>query len=123
MKSTVVKLVAALVYNAMRVAQSEAAAQVGWAPEDISPAKFFPKVAVACHLHVQEQHWARQFHRRSRAHPQLTRRRRWARTEAVTVEVEPRSEHRRRRRFCAARRHWKSLAHVRGGRRLLARLS
>src|SRR6266849_3880332 len=49
---------AAIVYNALRVAQSEGAAQVGH-----------------------------------------------------------RADHRRRRRFCPARRHWKSFAHVRGGRR------
>jgi hypothetical protein len=36
---------AAIVYNALRVAQSEGAAQVGWAPEQLSPAKFYPKVA------------------------------------------------------------------------------
>jgi hypothetical protein len=55
---------------AMRVAQSEAAAHVGWAPEDISPAKFFPTLAVACHLHWQEQQWERQFRRRRPpAHP------------------------------------------------------
>src|SRR3989442_1383359 len=34
---------AAIVYNALRVAQSEGAAQVGWAPEQLSPAKFYPK--------------------------------------------------------------------------------
>src|SRR3990172_3470389 len=33
---------AAIVYNALRVAQSDGAAQVGWAPERLSPAKFFP---------------------------------------------------------------------------------
>jgi hypothetical protein len=115
---------AAIVYNGMRVAQSEAAAHLGWPPERISPAKFFPKLAVACHLHLQEQQWERQFRRRSRAHPQLIRRRqRWAHTAPTTLDVERRSEHRRHRRFCAARRHWKSLAHVRGGRRFLAKLS
>jgi hypothetical protein len=36
---------AAIVYNALRVAQSDGAAQVGWEPERLSPAKFFPKVA------------------------------------------------------------------------------
>jgi len=114
---------AAIVYNGMRVAQSEAAAQLGWPPERISPAKFFPKLAVACHLHLQEQQWERQF-RRPRVHPQLIRRhRRWARTAPTTLTVERRSAHRRHRRFCAARRHWKSLAHVRGGRRFLAKLS
>ena len=84
---------AAIVYNGMRVAQSEAAAHLGWPPEDISPAKFFPKLAVALHLHLQEQHWARQFHRRgSRAHPQLIHRRQtWAHTASTTINVERRS--------------------------------
>ena len=41
---------AGLVYNAMRVAQSEAAGKLGVAPEEISPAKFFPRVAVALPL-------------------------------------------------------------------------
>jgi hypothetical protein len=116
---------AAIVYNGMRVAQSEAAAQLGWPPERISPAKFFPKLAVACHLHLQEQQWARQFYRHgSRAHPRLIHRRRpWVHTASTTVDVERRSESRRHRRYCPARRHWKSLAHVRGGRRFLAKLS
>ena len=116
---------AAIVYNGMRVAQSEAAAQLDWPPERISPAKFFPKLAVACHLDLQEQQWARQFrHRHPRAHPHLIRSHRpWAHTTRTTIDVERRSDHRRRRRFCAARRHWKSLARVRGGRRFLAKLS
>ena len=46
---------AAIVYNAFRVAQSEAAAQVGRPPEDISPAKFFPKIAVASFLYLYAQ--------------------------------------------------------------------
>src|SRR5262249_7670511 len=32
---------AAMVYNALRVAQSDGAAQIGWAPEQLSPAKFY----------------------------------------------------------------------------------
>jgi len=115
---------AAIVYNAMRVAQSEGAAQVGVPPEEISPAKFFPKLAVACHLYLQEQQWERRLQRRRhRTHPHRIRRRGWVHTAFTTVHVERRSEQRRTRRFCPARRHWKSLAHVRGGRRFLAKLS
>jgi hypothetical protein len=55
---------AAIVYNAMRVAQSEGAAQVGVPSRKISPAKFFPKLAVACHLYLQEQQWERRLKRR-----------------------------------------------------------
>jgi hypothetical protein len=60
---------AGLVYNALRVAQSEAAAQIGVLPEEISPAKFFPRVAVACYLHGFEQQWERDLRRR---HPRTT---------------------------------------------------
>jgi hypothetical protein len=115
---------AAIVYNALRVAQSDAAAQVGVPPEEISPAKFSPKVAAACHLYLQEQQWDRRLARRGgRAHPHVIRQRPWAHTTLPSVQVEHRSEHRRRRRFCAARRRWTSLRHVPGGRRFLATLS
>ncbi len=111
---------AAIVYNGMRVAQSEAAAQVDVAPEEISPAKFFPKVAAAVYLSLLEQRWERSLRRRGRrSHPQLIRRRH--RALLTSVHVESRAEPRRRRRFCPARRRWKSFAHVRGGRRFLAK--
>lgn len=110
---------AAIVYNALRVAQSEGAAQLGWEPERISPAKFFPKVATAAYLYLNRQQWEREIRMRYRhLHLRLVAgRRRWVRAGPVTLEVEHRSDHRRRRRFCPARRHWKSFAHVRGGRR------
>lgn len=116
----------ALVYNAFRVAQSDAAAQAGLAPEDISPAKFFPKVAVASFLYLHAQKWEQQWRRRHPlAHAHLIRWRPhgWTRTGAPTIQVEPRADSRRRRRFCAARRRWKSLRRVRGGQRFLAKLS
>jgi hypothetical protein len=113
---------AAIVYNGMRVAQSEAAAQIHVSPEEISPAKFFPKVAAVFHLAVLEQRWERELRRRGgRAHPHVLHRRHRARFS--TVHVEHRSDHRRRRRFCAARGRWKSLAHVRGGTRFIRELS
>lgn len=114
---------AGLVYNAMRVAQSEAAAQVGLAPEDIAPAKFFPRLAATAFRYLLEQDIERELdqqwrRRHPRRHPQLVRRRRlrWTRAPVVTVQVERRQGRRRTRRFCRARRHWKSFAHVRGGR-------
>lgn len=118
---------AAIVYNAFRVAQSDAADQLGLPPEEISPAKLFPKIAVASFLYLHAQDWERQWRRRHpHAHPHIIirwRAHRWARADAATVRVERRSDLRRRRRFCSARRHWKSLLHVRGGRRFLAKLS
>jgi hypothetical protein len=110
---------AALVYNALRVAQSDGAAQVGWEPERLSPAKFYPKVATATYLYLNRQQWEREIRTRYRhLHLRLVGgRRRWVRAAPEPVQVEHRVDHRRARRFCPARRHWKSFAHVRGGRR------
>jgi hypothetical protein len=110
---------AAIVYNALRVAQSDGAAQIGWAPEQLSPAKFFPKVATATYLYLNRQQWEHEIRAR---YPHLHLRwlgspRRWVRTPPSTVQVELRIAHRRQRHFCAARGQWKSFAHVRGGHR------
>jgi len=112
---------AAMVYNAFRVAQSEAAAAGGIAPEEISPAKFYPRLAVACFLHLLEQQWEQGWRRHHCACDCHIKRRpaRSRRSALSTLRREQRTGTRRRRRFCPARRKWKSLAHVRGGRRLL----
>jgi len=112
---------AGIVYNALRVAQGEVADAAGLEPEAISPAKFFPKMVAACQTYVVAQQWERRVrhlnpHRRLRMidwHAE-----RWASVSVPLLLVEARSETRRRRRYCPARRHWKSLAHVRGGRHL-----
>lgn len=111
---------AGLVYNAMRVAQAEAAAAAGRAPEILSPAKLYPRLAAACHLYLAAQQWQRQMQR-------LNPRRRlrwinwheqpWATVPLTAVQVEPRRGRRRRQRFCAARAQCTSFAHVRGGQR------
>jgi len=110
---------AAIVYNALRVAQSDGAAQVGLAPEALSPAKFYPKVVTATFLYLHRQQWEREIRlRHRRLHLCLVGgRQRWVRATPEPVQVEHRADHRRARRFCPARRHWKSFAHVRGGRR------
>jgi len=110
---------AAIVYNALRVAQSDGAAQIGWAPEQLSPAKFYPKVATATYLYLNRQQWEREIRTRyPHVHLRLIGTRRcWVRTTPALVQVDPRGPHRRVRRFCPARRLWKSLAHVRGGHR------
>ena len=117
---------AGIVYNALRVAQGEVAAAAGIEPEEISPAKFFPKMVAACQTYVVAQQWERRV-RRLNAGRRLRmidwRAERWASVAVPAVHVETRTGPRRRRRFCPARRHWKSLAHVRGGRRFLAKLS
>ena len=113
---------AGCVYNAMRVAQGEVAAAAGLAPEAISPAKFFPKLAAACHAYALFELWfldtqAANRGRRLRKPP--VQQRRFARVPLDAILVEPRTTRRRKRRFCAARKRWKSLAHVRGGKKIL----
>lgn len=111
----------ALVYTAMRIAQGEVAEEAGLEPEEISPAKFFPKMAAACTSYVAGEHMIAEMIRLNRG-KRLKRPswkgRRCASTPLEAVLVERRGEHRRRRRFCKARRHWKSFTHVRGGREL-----
>jgi len=111
---------AGMVYNAMRVAQGEVAAQAGVAPEEISPAKFYPRMAAACHAYITAQLWAlrvKQLNPHQRVRLPNWSRERWASVAATTIRVERRRGPRRRRRYCKARRRWKSLAHVRGGRK------
>ncbi len=113
---------AAIVYNALRVAQSEAAAAGGIEPEEISPAKFYPRVAAACHMYLQAQEWERHLKRRHRGtHFRLSYSGRctWTSVPLSSICREPRHGPRRKRRYCPARRRWKSLAHVRGGRKLM----
>ena len=113
---------AGCVYNAMRVAQSEVAAAAGLAPEALSPAKFFPKLAAACHAYALFELWFLDAQRanpgRRLRKPAVTQRR-FARVPLEAIQVEPRKGPRRKRRFCAARKRWKSLAHVRGGKKIL----
>jgi len=112
---------AGIVYNALRVAQGEVAAAAGIEPEEISPAKFFPKMVAACQTYVVAQHWERRVRRLNpgrRLRMIDWRAERWASVAVPALHVETRTGSRRRRRFCPARRHWKSLAHVRGGRHL-----
>jgi hypothetical protein len=113
---------AGCVYNAMRVAQGEVAAAADLAPEALSPAKLFPKLAAACHCAALFELWfldtqAANRGRRLRKPP--VQQRRFARVPLDAILVEPRKGPRRKRRFCAARKHWKSLAHVPGGKKLL----
>ncbi len=113
---------AGCVYNAMRVAQADVAEAAGIAPEAISPAKFFPKMAAACQCAALFELWfldtqAANRGRRLRKPP--LHQRRFARVSLDAILVEPRTGRRKKRRFCAARKRWKSLAHVLGGRKLL----
>jgi len=96
---------------------SDGATQVGLAPEALSPAKFYPKVVTATFLYLHRQQWEREIRLRHRRLHLVGGRQRWVRATPAPVQVEHRADYRRARRFCPARRHWKSFAHVPGGRR------
>lgn len=111
----------AMVYTALRVAQANVAHQANIEPEQISPAKFFPKVAASiCAYFIGEFVIAEMIRMNpgKRLHRPSWRGHRLASIALHPVLVEHRSEHRRRRRFCKARSTWKSITHVRGGRKL-----
>ena len=90
----------------------------GAAPQAISPARFFPKLAAASHCYAFFEVWfldAQRANRGRRLRPPPLQQRRFAHVALGIVVVEPRTGRRRKRGFCAARDHWKSLPHVRGG--------
>lgn len=112
---------AGLVYSAMRVAQGEVAAAARIAPEEISPAAFYPKLAAPCLAYVVTQvtvHDIRRLNPRRRLRIPDWRQARWASVPLATIPVEPRRGARRHRRFRVTRRTWTSFAHVAGGRKL-----
>jgi hypothetical protein len=93
------------------LAQVHVAATAGTGPEELAPAKFFPRLAVAslgltwaelaCHaiqqanptVGLQQPHWQD-----------------WAcaRTTLEAIRIEPRQGRRNKRRFCQGRIHWQS---------------
>jgi hypothetical protein len=113
---------AALVYTAMRIAQGRIARAQGLAPEELSPAKLFPRLAVAsADLAVAEL----TYEACCQANPGRRLRRPDLRRYGIglvklaSLLVEKRKGKRRRRRFCRSRARWKSLAHIPGGKKLI----
>lgn len=111
---------AAMVYNAFRVAQGRIAQDHGIAPEDISPAKLFPKLAEAS-ANRASMEWM--FLATSRTNggglskPDINEAP-FNRTTLQAILVKKRDGHRRRKYFVRGRKLWKSLAHVSGGQKL-----
>ena len=112
---------AALVYTAMRVSQSHIAQKINICPSLISTEKFFPRTAAAFAtlngIEIGFNMMKEANPNKKLVTPKLTGR------PFVTVRlrdilVEKRSGVRRRRRFCKARKRWKSFFHVSGGRKL-----
>jgi hypothetical protein len=112
---------AAVVHTAFRVAQGRVAVATGMTPEEISPAKFFPRLAGAS-LGLT---WAElAFRAIQQANPGVVLQQpNWqdyacAWTTLEAIRVEPRKGRRKKRRFCQSRKHWKSFAHIPGGKKL-----
>jgi hypothetical protein len=113
---------AAIVHTAFRVAQAGIAKQAKVLPEQLSPAKLFPKLAQAVNDHCT----VRAYVLKTRGlNPGVAIRfPGWhtipsAYTTLGAIVVQHRHGHRRYRRFCASRKRWKSFAHVTGGPTLL----
>jgi hypothetical protein len=107
-----------LVHTAFRVAQARIARRAGVLPEQISPAKLFPKLAQAaqdyCVAQIRDD-------RIRQANPGVAikfpslRTMPFAEIRLGAIMVRKRNPNRRRRRFCASAKRWKSIAHVPGG--------
>jgi hypothetical protein len=113
---------AAIVHTAFRIAQAGIAKQARVLPEQLSPAKLFPKLAEAANDHCVAQITVL----KTRAlNPGLAIKfPGWhvipsAYTTLGAIVVRHRTGPRRRRRFCVSRTHWKSFMHVKGGPTLL----
>jgi Transposase DDE domain len=112
---------AALVHTAFRVAQGHIAQAIGTQPEEISPAKFFPRMAAAAigltwselaFIEIQKANPGIDLHKPD-----------WHRCEFAWttfehIRVESRNGRRRKRRFCQSRKQWKSFTHIPGGKKL-----
>ena len=113
---------ATMVHAACRVAQAKIAQKAGVLPEQLSPAKLFPKLAqaandyCACQIHADK---VRKLNPGVKIRFPGMDTMPFAYTRLRSILLERRSPHRRRRRFCASRKRWKSYAHVPGGPTLL----
>jgi Transposase DDE domain len=112
---------AALVHTAFRVAQGHIAQTIGTQPEEISPAKFFPRMAAAsiglawselAFIEIQLANPGIDLHKPD------WRRCDFAWTTFERIRVEPRNGRRRKRRFCQSRKQWKSFPQIPGGKKL-----
>jgi hypothetical protein len=108
---------AALVHTAFRIAQGRIAREHGLAPEDLSPAKLFPRLAKAS---VEQAVGEITFDNTKHANPRFRLRSPrwgrmpWARVPIAEVLVEPRKGKRRRRRYCESRKTWTSFDRIPG---------
>ena len=109
---------AAIVHTAFRVAQAGIAKQARVLPEQLSPAKLFPKLAQAANDHCAVRVYA--LKTRALNPGVVIKFPGWhtvpsAYTTLGAIVVRRRTGPRRRRKFCASRKRWKSFMHVKGG--------
>jgi hypothetical protein len=114
---------AAAVHAAFRLAQAEVANKLGVAPKEISPAKIFPRLAAAAYAASMREVLHEEYQRQ--LPEQKLRRVSWDRvpftkTRLSDIRRHRRSGRRKKRRYCKSRGKWKSLAAIRGARRLLS---
>jgi len=113
---------AAIVHTAFRIAQAGTAQQARVLPEQLSPAKLFPKLAQAANDHCAVRVYALQT--RALNPGMAIRFPGWhvmpsSYTTLGAIVVRHRTGPRRRWKFCVARKRWKSFMHVTGGPTLL----
>ncbi|MBI4679135.1 MAG: hypothetical protein HY748_16285, partial [Elusimicrobia bacterium] len=102
---------AAMVYNAFRVAQGRIAQQHGIAPEDISPAKLFPKLAEASRGRAEAELMFLRINRANGGNlvkPDISDLP-TCQTTLQAILVKKRNGHRRRKYFVRGRKLWGDL--------------
>jgi hypothetical protein len=113
----------AMVYTAFRVAQAGIAKKTGVLPEQISPAKLFPKLAQAANDYCVSQLTVMKIKAMNPGVelklPRYDTVVRASQTRLHTILARPRRTERRHFRFCPSRRRWTSLTHIPGGPTLL----
>lgn len=114
-----------MVYNAFRLAQAGIASQTKILPEQISPAKLFPKLAQSSNDWAVSQLTMMGVYRRNPGLP--IQEPNWKEmpftyTRLGSILAQRRNPHRRLRRTCPSQKKWKSFAHVKGGPSLLRSL-
>jgi len=112
----------ALVYTALRVGQGHVALRHAIEPEAISVPKFFPRLSAAAAnytaVKITLETVVELNPHQTLVLPDL-RQMKFASAPLRAILVEKRNPKRRTKRFCKARRQWKSFAHIRGTKHLV----
>lgn len=113
---------AAAVHVAFRAAQGLTAEKLGVAPEEISTDKLFPRLALTAYALAMREILHDEYQRQNpgmRIKRPPASRFGFMYTTFSAIRLQRRSGKRKKRRFCASRATWKSLAHIPGSRALL----